>query len=134
MASAATVPIRGHGHILIVDDEENVRRFTRNALTHLGYTVSCCSDGSEAVEFFRRHHTEIDMVILDLIMPKLSGEETFYLLREIDSEVRVLIASGFTRNGSADTLLEDGALGFLNKPYRIGELAREMAQHLPCTF
>ncbi|MHC4562602.1 MAG: hybrid sensor histidine kinase/response regulator [Planctomycetota bacterium] len=124
-------PIRGHGHILVVDDEETVRRFTHRALTHLGYRVSCCSDGDEAVEFFRETHGEIDLVILDLIMPKLSGDEVFNLLKAIDPDVRVLIASGFTRNGTADALIDNGALGFLNKPYRIDELSRKVARHLP---
>jgi PAS domain S-box-containing protein len=130
-AAARRAPVHGHGHILVIDDEETVRRFTSRALTHLGYHVSCCSDGEEGVEFFRANHAEIDLVILDLIMPKLSGDEVFNLLKAIDPDVRVLVASGFTRNGTADALISSGALGFLNKPFRLDELSREVAQHLP---
>lgn len=121
---------RGHGHILIVDDEENVRQFTRKALTHLGYVVSECHDGSQAVEFFRQNHSKIDLVILDQIMPKLSGEEAFFMMKDIQADVRVLIASGYIQNGTVDQLLINGVLGFLPKPFRIGELAREVARCL----
>jgi len=126
------ISIQGDGHILVVDDEETVRRITTNVLAHLGYSVSCCCDGVEAVEFFQRRHEEIDLVILDLIMPNMGGEEAFHLLKEIDPAARVLISSGFTRSGVADELLEHGAVGFLNKPYYgIKDLAREISSHMP---
>jgi len=121
---------RGQGHVLIVDDEESVLRFTRNALTRLGYVVSECNDGSQAVEFFRQKHSEIDLVILDQIMPKLSGEETFFMMKDIDADVRVLIASGYTQNTTVDKLFKNGVRGFLPKPFRIGELAQEVARCL----
>jgi len=126
----ARLPIRGQGHILVVDDEETVRRFKTGALERLGYNVSSCIDGMEAVKFLREHHANVDLVILDLIMPKLSGEETFEQLRSIDPSLRVLIVSGFTRRGSIDQMIKDGALGFIHKPFRVDQLSRSVARCL----
>jgi len=123
-------PVHGQGHILVVDDEESIREFSRKALTKLGYTVSLCCDGAEAVEFFRLRHLEIDLVILDQIMPVMGGEETFIAMKEIDAGVRVLIASGFAYNGTVDRLVDGGALGFLSKPFGIDDLSLEVARSL----
>jgi PAS domain S-box-containing protein len=129
-ATGTQAPVHGHGHILVIDDEETVRRFVSSALAHLGYSVSCCCDGEEGVAFFREHYADVDLVILDMIMPKLSGEEVFPILKEIDPDVRVLIASGFTQNRSAEAVLDGGALGFLAKPFLVDELSREIARCL----
>jgi DNA-binding NtrC family response regulator len=117
--------------VLVVDDEESVRGLAERALGRLGYRVSTCEDGLEAVAFFARHHADVDLVILDLIMPNLGGEDTFHRLREIDPQARVLVASGFSHHRTVDVLLEQGALGFLSKPFRIDTLAHEVAQLLP---
>jgi PAS domain S-box-containing protein len=129
-ATVTEPPVHGHGHILVIDDEEVVCRFTDSALTHLGYNVSCCYDGEEGVAFFREHYADVDLVVLDMIMPGLGGEEVFRLLKEIDPDVRVLIDSGFTQNGAAEAILDDGALGFLGKPFLVDELSREIARCL----
>jgi len=122
--------VRGTGHLLLVDDEEMVRTFAASALRSLGYVVSTCTDGAEAVAFFQRNREEIDLVILDLIMPRLSGADAFARMREIDPEVKVLVSSGFNRNGTADALVAQGALGFLHKPFRIDELSQAVARHV----
>jgi signal transduction histidine kinase/CheY-like chemotaxis protein len=129
-AAVTQAPVYGHGHILVIDDEKVVRRFTSTALTHLGYRVSCCCNGEEGVAFFRDHHTEVDLVILDMIMPKLNGEEAFRLLKEIDPDVRVLIASGFAPNYTSKTVIDAGALGFLPKPFLVETLSYEIARCL----
>jgi PAS domain S-box-containing protein len=122
--------IRGDGHILVVDDEETVRNVTANALRELGYSVSLCADGVEAVDFFRKHHGDVDLVILDLIMPRLSGEHVFRLMIDIDPSARVLIASAFSLGRTVNALLEQGAVGFLKKPFRIEEVSREVAKNI----
>ena len=128
--SKLEVPTRGHGCVLIVDDEEIVRNFAAQALQTLGYSVSTCTDGLEAVEFYRNHHHEIGLVILDLIMPNLSGAEAFEKLKQINPDVRVIVASGYTQNSTSTEMLENGALVFLSKPFRIDELSQLVAKHI----
>jgi PAS domain S-box-containing protein len=125
--------VRGEGHVLVVDDEETARRFIANALRDLGYTVSQCADGAEGIEFFRQHHGDIDLVILDIVMPKLSGEHVFQLMRDIDTSVHVLMASGFSKSSTINRLLDQGALGFLKKPFRIEDVSQEVARHIKTT-
>ncbi len=129
---AAVTPelVRGEGTILVVDDEEIVRNFAARALRSLGYTVAMCANGLEAVEYFRDHHAEIDLVLLDMIMPKLSGEETFRQMKEIAPDVRVVIASGFSQNQTAVRLLQEGVYSYLNKPFRTEELSQEVARFI----
>jgi len=122
--------VRGTGHILLVDDEGIVRDFAATALRSLGYSVALAADGAEAVEHFSEHRQDIDLVILDLIMPILSGPDTFRELKRIDPDVRVLISSGFSRKEATDTLLDQGALGLLSKPFRIDELSQMVARHI----
>jgi signal transduction histidine kinase/ActR/RegA family two-component response regulator len=102
---------------LVVDDEEVVRRSTRRLLHLLGYHALEARDGREALELFRKHHERIRFVLLDLIMPVMAGPEAFREMTEIDPEIRVLIASGYTDEDQVTELLADGAIGFLPKPF-----------------
>ena len=121
---------QGEGHILVVDDEEVVASFLTRSLRKRGYTVAVCHDGKEAVEYYREHMGDIGLVILDLIMPRMGGAQAFRELKKIDPDVRVLISSGFSNSSTVDSLTEQGALGFLSKPFRSAELAREVAAHM----
>jgi two-component system, cell cycle sensor histidine kinase and response regulator CckA len=109
-------------HILVVDDEEMVARWIGDALQMSGFQVNMCYNGSEAVDFFRLHWQKIDLVILDMIMPQMGGKETFQAMRLIQPDVKVIIASGFSIEGEAQNLLENGARGFLQKPFQMSEL------------
>jgi signal transduction histidine kinase/ActR/RegA family two-component response regulator len=122
--------VKGTGHILVVDDEGIVREFVSTALQKLGYSVSLCVNGAEAVEYFKVRHQDIDLVILDLIMPVLNGPDTFRELKTIDPNVKVLVSSGFSQNQTTNGLIDEGALGLLSKPFRIGELSEVLKQHL----
>ena len=125
---AAPAAHRGTGHVLLVDDEEILRNFAKVALGRLGYRVTTCADGIEALDYFETHHDKIDLVILDLIMNRMGGEETFRRMRQIDPEVKVLISSGFSRDNVINELVADGARGFLSKPYKLSEMSREVAR------
>ena len=105
------------GMILLVDDEEVFRNSARRLLEGLGYPVQIARDGVEAVQVFDLHKDMIELVILDLVMPKMGGEETLEALRKIDPSVRVLISSGQTELSLARGLLGAGVQGFLQKPY-----------------
>jgi len=129
-AAAEDQPVRGSGHVLVVDDEEMVRDYARRLLESLGYTVSTCNDGAEAVAYYRKHHGEIGLVILDLVMPRLDGRQTFRRMRQIDPEVRAILSSGYSEDYAAQGGAEEGVLDFLAKPFRIEEVSRMVARHM----
>jgi len=123
-------PVRGTGHVLVVDDEESIRNFVRTSLQNLGYTVSVCSNGAAGVDYYREHHQEIDLVILDLIMPRMNGQDTFGEVKKINANVRVLVSSGFTHTQATYQMLDEGVLALLNKPFQITELSEAVARHI----
>jgi len=116
--------IRGEATVLVVDDEESVRKLTERMLKSMGYRVILAKDGREAVEIYRKKRDEIDLVLLDMIMPGMTGRETNAALQKIDPAVKVILASGYSRNGKAAEILSEGVLGFIQKPFRIQELSK----------
>lgn len=122
--------VGGTETILFVDDEESLRMLAVEMLGRLGYQVLTAENGLEAVKTFAERRGEIAVVILDMIMPGLGGEETFHRLKEIDPSVRILISSGYAVEGKPQSLLSAGAAGFLQKPYRVGTLAATLRRIL----
>jgi PAS domain S-box-containing protein len=118
----------GNGGILLVDDEEMLRSVGSDLLEGLGYTVFLAEDGVHALEVFIAHRSEISLVILDMIMPKMGGAEAFLVLREQAPELKVLFCSGFSREGIYDELVGLGGSGFIQKPYNLIELSRTVAK------
>ncbi len=115
--------------ILVVDDEDMIRLLTRELLHEAGYQVEACASGVEAIARCQQGSPP-DLVLLDLVMPEQGGRETFHALRQRWPDLRVLIASGHSVNGEAQELLDHGACGFLQKPYRLTELTRAVAEAL----
>jgi len=109
---------RGSGCVLVVDDEHFIRETIGNMLEQVGHEVLLAENGPEALEIFKREKGRIKFVILDVVMPKLSGPETFFALREIDPEIQVIFLSGYTFENGARELLDEGAFGFIQKPFR----------------
>jgi CheY-like chemotaxis protein len=114
--------------ILLVEDEENVGRIVSEMLERLGCRVRVASNGVEAVEIFRGSFHEIDVVLLDLVMPEMGGKDAFICLRAIHPSVRVIIASGHSLDGEVQSILNFGAKGFIQKPFRSAELAGKIAE------
>jgi PAS domain S-box-containing protein len=117
------------GVVLLVDDEEMVRDVGAEMLAGIGFRVILAVDGVEALERYREHRGEISLVILDLTMPRMDGEETLKALRGIDPGVRVLIASGYREEGGG-RFEKMNRVGFLPKPYRIAELRSQVRRVL----
>ena len=129
--AASTPPKpRQPARILLAEDEEGVRDFAAHVLRAEGHDVTACANGLEAVAHFQRHHASLDLVILDMIMPKMAGAETLARLRQINPNVPVIVASGFSASGTTDQCLRDGAKGFLHKPFQINELLGAVARVL----
>ncbi|MBN2160467.1 MAG: response regulator [Spirochaetes bacterium] len=131
---AAAVALKEHrtgeGTILVVEDDPTIQKTCRKILGVLGYDVIIAENGQRGVEFFLERHGEIDAVILDMVMPKRSGKETFVELIKIDPNVKVLISSGFRNDSRVDEVLHMGAKGFLQKPYTIEQLSAELEKVL----
>lgn len=120
----------GTGLVLVADDEEDVRAMVRAMLESFGYQVIEARDGEEAVAVFRERHAEIDLVLLDLVMPRMTGEEAFEQMRRIDPSVRGLLASGYDESGRVGEIEARGFGGFLQKPFRRLELGRKVGDLL----
>ncbi len=116
--------IRGDARILVVDDEEQVRALTSTMLESFGYKVILACDGFEAVAKYKKNKQEIDLVILDIVMPGFGGMETFENLKKINPDIRVLLTSGYSRDGETNKALKEGASGFIQKPFRMETLSK----------
>lgn len=116
--------------ILLVDDEDMIWDVITAMLQDLGYNVLLAGNGLEAIETYRSNPGGIDLVLLDMLMPELSGRETFLRLKEINPEVKVLLSSGYVSGGDVQDVLNAGAAGFLQKPYRMTELSAKIREIL----
>jgi CheY-like chemotaxis protein len=92
-------------------------------MVRLGYQVKTAGNGPEALAIYQAEHAAIDLVVLDMIMPKMGGGEVFDRMREIDPHANVLLASGYSLEGKADKIMARGCNGFIQKPFDISELS-----------
>ncbi len=118
------VPEKGEGLVLLADDEEIMRITGKEMLESGGYSVILAGNGIEAVSIYRNERERISLVILDMIMPEMNGRDCFYELVKINPDVKVIIASGFVRDGELQEITDHGLSGFIHKPFRLGELLR----------
>jgi PAS domain S-box-containing protein len=123
-------PWQKAGKILVVDDEPHVLKVASGMLTTWGLSVQLANDGYEALDFFRADPDSYTLVLLDMTMPRLSGEETLDGLREIRPDVKVLFMSGYNRREVVDTLPGRNALGFIQKPFTLRTLRENLQQML----
>ena len=120
-------PVYGEGLILVVDDELVMRTMARDLLVICGYEVLLAEDGAEAVRLFEARQEDIALVLLDIVMPNMGGHEAFMKMRALSPHVNVLVSSGFQNDDRVQALMKQGANGFLQKPYSLGELSRTVA-------
>ena len=120
----------GNETILIVDDHETIWDFLIEALQRLGYSVLLAENGLDAIEIYQENPNQVDLVLLDMVMPKLGGHQTFYKIKEMDPNAKVLLSSGYVSEEEVNDLLEQGAKGFLPKPHRISVMAKEVRKIL----
>lgn len=120
----ADTAVSGEGCILVVDDEEIVRTIASALLESLGYECLFAENGSAALDVYKREKERIDLVLLDIIMPGISGVDTFYMLKKIDENVKVVLSSGFRKDEKIKDLYKAGLKGFIQKPYHLIELSR----------
>jgi CheY-like chemotaxis protein len=124
-------PIRGgHESILIVDDEEMIRKLARAVLERWGFHVLTAADGEEAIAIYREKGNEIDLILLDYTMPRLNGLEVLRHLQRLNPSVRVIFSSGHTQESDMEQLLTAGARAFVAKPYKPENLVERIRQVL----
>ncbi len=122
---------RGKGTILLVDDEESLIALGARMLEHLGFTVLTAADGLQAVDLYRERGKEIDLVLMDLTMPNMDGAEAFGELRRLNPDVRVILASGYSREDVAPRFAGKDLSGVLQKPYTLLKLRAVLAGLMP---
>jgi len=121
-------PRHGSGTILLVDDEQAVATVAQELLEELGYKALVARDGKTAIAVYEDKREEIDLVLLDMVLPGMGGGEIFNRLKELDPNVRVLLSSGYSLNGEAQEILDRGCDGFIQKPYRVSTLTKAIEQ------
>ena len=117
---------KGDELILLIDDEAMVLEVGQQMLEKLGYEVITADSGRMALEILNTRHDDIDLVILDMIMPEISGGETFNRIRQMAPKLKVLLSSGYSINGQAIEILRRGCDGFIQKPFGLDDLSKKI--------
>ena len=122
--------LKGSETVLLVDDEKVIVEVAKKMMESLGYRVLTARSGREAIAIYEKKHGSIDLVILDMIMPYLSGKEVFDRLKKKDPQVKVLLASGYSLKGQAQEIMNSGCRGFIQKPFDTAELSKKIREVL----
>jgi len=123
--------VKGSGTILLIDDEKMILDVGRELLVELGYTVLPAMSGQEAMDVYEKEQGKIDMIIMDMIMPGMSGSETFDRLKKINPDAKILLSSGYSVDGQATQILRRGCDGFIQKPFNMNQLAEKIHKIMP---
>ena len=120
----------GKEGILLVDDDELLIDVGKQMMEKLGYTVFTAMRGQAAIDSYESKQDRIQMVVLDMMMPDMGGKDVYESLKEIDSEVRVLLSSGYSVDGEAAEIMELGCDGFIQKPFSLQRLSIKIREVL----
>ena len=113
-----------------MDDEDMIIDVGEQLLEKMGYTVLIARSGKKAMDIYTKDKGKIDIVILDMIMPDLSGSETYDRFKEINPGIKVLLSSGYSIDGQATEILKRGCDGFIQKPFTMEQLSRSIRKVL----
>ena len=122
--------VKGTGTVLLVDDEETILQVAQELLETMGYRVLLARNGREAVEAYRKNQDDIDIVLLDIVMPNMGGAEAYDLMKQINPNIKVLLSSGYSINGEATKIIKRGCNAFIQKPFTMKELSRKIREIL----
>jgi PAS domain S-box-containing protein len=115
--------IPGTGTVLLIDDEEAVIEVGKELLEAIGYRVLLSRDGKEAIKVYTKNRDDIDIVVLDMVMPGMGGGEVYDCMKKINPDIKVLLSSGFSVDGEASRIMDRGCNGFIQKPFTMQELS-----------
>lgn len=116
--------------VLFVDDEDMITEVAEDLLNLLGFKTLIARSGKETVEIYEENKSQIGVVILDMIMPDISGGEVYDRLKKINPKVKVLLSSGYSTDGRVNAILDRGCNGFIQKPYNMKELSQILREIL----
>jgi signal transduction histidine kinase/CheY-like chemotaxis protein len=122
--------LQGEETLLFVDDEDMIIDVGKPMLEKMGYKVFIAHDGKEAIEVYNKNKGDIDMVVLDMIMPDMGGSEAYDRLKQINPSIKVLLSSGYSIDGLASEILKRGCDGFIQKPFHMKELSQKLREIL----
>ena len=122
--------LRGTETVLFVDDEGMIIDVAGELFEQLGYKVLTAGSGKEACEIYEKNKEQIDIVLLDMIMPDMSGSDTYDKMKKIDPDIKVLLSSGYSINGQATEIMDRGCNGFIQKPFKMKELSQKLREIL----
>lgn len=129
--SGPAVPLHGSGELIfVVDDEEDIRHFICDVLQGHGYRVLLAANGEQAVDIYKKRGRDIDLVILDMAMPGMGGEEAFLKMKKANPAVKALLSTGYSQEGQASGIIGKGVKGFIQKPYEFIQLLAKVRQIL----
>jgi len=112
--------------ILLVDDQDIILDVTAQMLKQFGYDLLIARSGIEAIDVYQAHQAQIDLVILDMVMPDMNGGQTYDHLQAIDPDIRVLLSSGYSLDDQASAILDRGCNGFIQKPFDLNGLSQKI--------
>jgi PAS domain S-box-containing protein len=121
---------RGKETILVIDDEPAVLQVGKTILESLGYKVYSAGSGEEAITLYKEEKDKIDLIILDMVMPGLSGEQTFEAISVFDPESKIILSSGYSLNRQAQEIMDKGCLGFIQKPFDVAYISQMIREVL----
>jgi CheY-like chemotaxis protein len=122
--------IKDTGTVLLIDDEEIIHDVCKDMLKTIGYKVFSSKDGKKALEIYKKNQKNIDIVLLDMIMPNMSGSEVYDRLKQINPDIKVLLSSGYSIDSEATEILNRGCNGFIQKPFNTNELSGKIREIL----
>ena len=122
--------VKGTGTILVIEDEEMLMDVSRAILERLGYRVLAAQNGKEAIDIAKTFDGDIDLAILDILLPDMGGKAIYPLLMEARPKLKVIICSGYSIDGPAKEILDAGAQDFIQKPFTIADLSEKLKKVL----
>ncbi len=121
---------KGQEKVLLIDDEEMILEVGSSMLKGLGYEVITAPGGRQGLKLYEEVKDEVELVILDMIMPDFGGKETFETLRRVNPDVKVLLSSGYSLDGQAKDIMKSGCRGFIQKPFSMADLSKKIREIL----
>lgn len=114
--------------LLVVDDEYNIRSMMKEIMEMYGFKVLTAGNGQEGVDIYKKHQNEIDLVILDMLMPVMDGRAAFNEIIRENPKQKVFIISGYSQKEDLEDILEKGAIGYMRKPFKVGEIVNKVKE------
>jgi CheY-like chemotaxis protein len=116
--------------VLVVDDEYNIRSMMKEIMEMSGFKVLTAGNGRDGIDIYQRYKNEIDLIIMDMVMPVMDGRAAFNEIRKINPDQKIFIISGYTQREDLEDILENGAVGFLRKPFQVKEIVEKVQEIL----